>query len=73
MTEVSLTDPDVVDANVGAMYTVKSFPQTWTVPTGKVFAGWTHERQHLYAPNENIVLSQNTDSVSGLPRYRVDL
>lgn len=59
-TEVSLTDPDVVDANVGAMYTVKNFPQTWTVPTGKVFAGWTTNGSNLYAPNENIVLSQNT-------------
>lgn len=58
--EVSLTDPDVVDANVGAMYTVKNFPQTWTVPTGKVFAGWTTNGSNLYAPNENIVLSQNT-------------
>lgn len=60
LTEVSLTDPDVVDANVGAMYTVKNFPQTWTVPTGKVFAGWTTNGSNLYAPNENIVLSQNT-------------
>lgn len=59
-TEVSLTDPDVVDANVGAMYTVKNFPQTWTVPTGKVFAGWTTNGSNFYAPNENIVLSQNT-------------
>lgn len=60
LTEVSLTDPDVVDANVGAMYTVKNFPQTWTVPTGKVFAGWTTNGSNFYAPNENIVLSQNT-------------
>lgn len=60
LTEVSLTDADVVDANVGAMYTVKNFPQTWTVPTGKVFAGWTTNGSNLYAPNENIVLSQNT-------------
>ena len=60
LTEVSLTDPDVVDANVGTMYTVKNFPQTWTVPTGKVFAGWTTNGSNLYAPNENIVLSQNT-------------
>lgn len=60
LTEVSLTDADVVDANVGAMYTVKNFPQTWTVPTGKVFAGWTTNGSNFYAPNENIVLSQNT-------------
>lgn len=60
LTEVSLTDPDVVDANVGAMYTVKNFPQTWTVPTGKVFAGWTTNGSNFYVPNENIVLSQNT-------------
>ena len=60
LTEVSLTDADVVDANVSAMYTVKNFPQTWTVPTGKVFAGWTTNGSNLYAPNENIVLSQNT-------------
>ena len=60
LTEFSLTDPDVVDANVGAMYTVKNFPQTWTVPTGKVFAGWTTNGSNFYAPNENIVLSQNT-------------
>lgn len=60
LTEVSLTDADVVDANVSAMYTVKNFPQTWTVPTGKVFAGWTTNGSNFYAPNENIVLSQNT-------------
>lgn len=40
--------------------TVKNFPQTWTVPTGKVFAGWTTNGSNFYAPNENIVLSQNT-------------
>ena len=30
------------------------------IPTGKVFAGWTTNGSNLYAPNENIVLSQNT-------------
>ena len=59
LTEVSLTDADVVDANVSAMYTVKSFPLTWKTPAGKSFAGWTPDNYTIYMPGQNIVLAQN--------------
>ena len=59
LTEVSLTDADVVDANVSAMYTVKSFPLTWKMPAGKSFAGWTPDNYTIYMPGQNIVLAQN--------------
>lgn len=59
LTEVSLTDADVVDANVSAMYTVRSFPLTWKTPAGKSFAGWTPDNYTIYMPGQNIVLAQN--------------
>ena len=67
LTEVSLTDADVVDANVSAMYTVKSFPLTWKTPAGKSFAGWTPDNYTIYMPGQNIVLAQN---MTLYPGYR---
>ena len=58
-TEVSLRDADVVDVNVGSTYTLRTFPQTWTVPAGKSFVGWTPDNYTVYAPGENIVVSSN--------------
>ena len=58
-TDVSLRDADVVDANVGGVYTLKTFPQTWTVPAGKSFAGWTSNDVNVYAPGESIIVSSN--------------
>ena len=59
LTEVSLRDADVVDANVGDVYAVKNFPLTWTLPVGKSFVGWTPDNYTVYEPGQNISVSSN--------------
>ncbi len=73
LTEVSLRDADIVDVNVGGVYALKNLPADVDASCRKVLCGLDNERQQRLCTRREHHCLFKSDSVSGLPRYRVDL